>query len=465
MLDYINQIYRLRTCRILLTPEKIATKKFRVCLEYHLGNCSAPCIGEQSREEYLEIIHSIREIIKGHIKDVLKTLHDSMIHFADLLEFEKAQDIKKKYEQLKQYQSKSVVVNPDLSDLDVFSISVTASDAIVNFMEVVQGFIVKSQIMELKKKLDESQEDLLGLAVIEMRQQGQSTANEIIVPFLPNADLPDISYVIPQRGDKFKLLELATRNVRTHQIAREKMQKMIDPEAHTKRLMETMKLDLRMNVAPTHIECFDNSNIQGAYPVAAMVVFRNGKPSKKDYRHFNIKTVEGPNDFASMEEIIYRRYHRLLQEKQELPQLIIIDGGKGQLSSAVNSLKTLNLYGVITIISIAKRLEEIYFPNDSIPIYIDKTSPTLKIIQQLRDEAHRFGITHHRNQRSKGALTESLTLIPGIGTKTTEALLRHAGSVKRIKAMSEEELSAIVGKAKAKMLLSYFQKTSGETRT
>ena len=452
LLELIRNIYPLRSCRLPLTTENIKMKKHQVCLDYHIGNCAAPCEGKQTLDNYLSMIYNVRQIIKGNIKEVLQTLRKEMLQYAETLEFEKAQVVKQKYDRLLQYQSKSVVVSSDITDLDVFSISTSPTDAFVHFMGIINGAIVKSKMMELKKRLDETPEELLGLAIVEMRQQGLSAAHEIIVPFMPDAELNGVLYTIPQRGDKHKLLQLSERNVRLHRTGQEKLQKITDPELHTTRLMTTMQTDLRMNTPPTYIECFDNSNIQGAYPVSSMVVFRNGKPSKKEYRHFNIKTVEGPNDFASMEEVVYRRYHRLLEEKQELPQLIVIDGGKGQLSSALNSLEKLGLKGKITIISIAKRLEEIYFPDDPLPLYIDKTSQTLKIIQQLRDEAHRFGITHHRNRRSKNAFTGEMNAIPGIGKKTIETLLKKYGSLAQIKKASEEELATLVGKSKARIL-------------
>jgi len=456
LFELIRSIYPLRSCRFPLNPEKIKSKKYEVCLEYHIGNCAAPCEGKQTHDDYMAMIRHIREIIKGNIKEVLQLLRDEMLRYAESLEFEKAQTVKLKYDQLLQYQSKSVVVSPDITNLDVFSISVSPTNAYVNFLGIVNGAIVKSRMLELKKRLDETPENLLALSIVELRQQGQSTAHEIIVPFIPDAELNGVFYTVPQRGDKYKLLQLSERNVRLHRIGQEKLQKITDPEMHTTRLMHTMQADLRMTVPPTHIECFDNSNIQGAFPVSSMVVFRNGKPSKKEYRHFNIKTVEGINDFASMEEVIYRRYYRLLEEKQELPQLIVIDGGKGQLSFALASLEKLGLKGKITIISIAKRLEEIYFPGDSLPLFIDKTSQTLKIIQQMRNEAHRFGITHHRNRRSKNALVSEMNAIPGIGKKTIETLLKEYGSLAQIKKTAEEGLAKVVGKYKAKILVDSF---------
>lgn len=456
LMDLIHQLYPLRSCKLNLSPEKVSARKFKICLEYYIGNCAGPCENFQPQEEYLTMIGHIREIIKGNTKGVLAILKEEMMRHAKTLDFEKAQIVKEKYELLRQYQSRSVVVSPSLTDLDVFTVSVSPTEAFVNFMKIVDGAVVQSRMLELKKKLDETPEELLGAAIVELRQQNQSVAKELIVPFLPDALLDGVTYTVPKRGDKVKLLELSERNARIHRLEREKMQKLVDPELHAKRILAIMQHDLRMDVPPAHIECFDNSNIQGSYPVAAMVVFRNAKPAKKEYRHFNIKTVEGPNDFASMEEVIYRRYSRLLEEEKELPQLIIVDGGKGQLSSAVKSLEKLGLRGKIAIIGIAKRLEEIYYPGDSLPMYIDKTSPTLKVIQQLRDEAHRFGITHHRNRRSKGSLQSELDAIPGIGEKTKELLLKKAGSLKRIKSMSLEELSAIVGKAKAKILVEHF---------
>lgn len=456
LLDIIRQLYPLRTCSLNLSPSLIEKKKYKVCLEYHIGNCKAPCTGKQSEAEYLETIGHIRAIIKGNISSVINELKRLMQQAAGKMEFEKAQLLKEKIEILDRYKSKSTIVNPRIDNVDVVSLINDPDLAYVNYLKVVNGAIVQAHTVELKKKLDEPENDLLVFALTDFRQRFGSNSKEIILPFNPGMELPDVKITIPQRGDKKQLLELSERNARYFRLERRKQRALTDPERHKKRILNKMMEDLRMNEPPACIECFDNSNIQGSYPVAAMVRFVNARPSKKDYRHFNIKTVEGPNDFASMEEIIHRRYSRLLKEKKQLPQLIVIDGGKGQLSSAVKSLKALDLYGKITIIGIAKKLEEIYFPNDPVPLFIDKKSETLKIIQQLRDEAHRFGITHHRKQRKKGTIKSELTAIDGVGFSTAQKLLREFRSVKKIKAASEEDLAAVIGKAKAGVVYRHF---------
>lgn len=458
LLDIIRQLYPLRTCSLNLKPSLIEKKKYKVCLEYHIGNCKAPCTGKQSEAEYLETIGHIRAIIKGNISSVISELKQLMHRAAGKMEFEKAQLLKEKIEILERYKSKSTIVNPRIDNVDVVSLINDPDLAYVNYLKVVNGAIVQAHSIELKKKLDEPENDLLVFALTDFRQRFGSNSKEIILPFDPGMELPDVKITIPLRGDKKQLLELSERNARYFRLERQKQMSLTDPARHKKRVLTQMMQDLRMNELPVYIECFDNSNIQGSYPVAAMVRFVNTRPSKKDYRHFNIKTVEGPNDFASMEEIVYRRYSRLLREKKQLPQLIVIDGGKGQLSSAVKSLKALDLYGKITIIGIAKKLEEIYFPNDPVPLYIDKKSETLKIIQQLRDEAHRFGITHHRRQREKGTVKSELTAIEGIGFSTAQKLLWKFRSVKKVKAASEEELAALIGKAKAGVVYVHFHK-------
>lgn len=456
LLDIIRQLYPLRTCSLNLSPSLIEKKKYKVCLEYHIGNCKAPCTGKQSEAEYLETIGHIRAIIKGNISSVINELKRLMQQAAGKMEFEKAQLLKEKIEILDRYKSKSTIVNPRIDNVDVVSLINDPDLAYVNYLKVVNGAIVQAHTVELKKKLDEPENDLLVFALTDFRQRFGSNSKEIILPFNPGMELPDIKITIPQRGDKKQLLELSERNARYFRLERRKQRALTDPERHKKRILSKMMEDLRMNEPPACIECFDNSNIQGSYPVAAMVRFVNARPSKKDYRHFNIKTVEGPNDFASMEEIIHRRYSRLLKEKKQLPQLIVIDGGKGQLSSAVKSLKALDLYGKMTIIGIAKKLEEIYFPNDPVPLYIDKKSETLKIIQQLRDEAHRFGITHHRRQREKGTIKSELTAIEGVGFSTAQKLLREFRSAKKVKGAAEEELAAVIGKAKAGIVYRHF---------
>ncbi len=452
VLDLIKQLYKLRNCNLKLTDESIKANKFKVCLEYHIGNCKAPCIGKETEQEYDQTIADIKEIIKGNINTVARHLKVLLQQHIEKLEFEKAHIIKEKIDLLEKFQSKSTIVSPTISNVDVFSIATDEKTGYVNFLKVVNGAIIQGHTIEMIKKLDETPEELLTLAIAELRERFSSDAKEVIVPFVIETYFPGIEFTIPQRGDKKQLLELSERNVEYYKREKRKQESLVDPERHTKRILEQMKKDLRLQEEPRHIECFDNSNFQGAYPVAAMTVFKDAKPSKKDYRHFNIKTVEGPDDFASMEEVIYRRYKRVIEEKLDLPQLIVIDGGKGQLSSALESLDKLGLRGKIGIIGIAKKLEEIYFPNDSIPLYLDKRSETLKIIQQIRDEAHRFGITHHRSKRDKGTLKTELTDIEGISTITAQKLLSHFKSVKNIKEAKEAELAEIIGKAKGKMV-------------
>lgn len=456
VLDLIKQLYKLRNCNLKLDDKSIAANKFKVCLEYHIGNCKAPCVGKETEEDYDQTISEIREIIKGNINTVSRHLKILLQQYIEKMEFENAQIIKEKIDLLEKFQSKSTVVSPTINNVDVFSIVSDEKSGYVNFLKVMNGAIIQGHTIELKKKLDESDEELLTLAIAELRDRFNSDSKEIIVPFAIDTEFPNIEFTIPQRGDKKHLLELSERNVEYYKREKIKQESLVDPERHTKRILEQMKKDLHLSEEPRHIECFDNSNFQGAYPVAAMTVFKDAKPSKKDYRHFNIKTVEGPDDFASMEEVIYRRYKRVLEENQPLPQLIVVDGGKGQLSSAIESLEKLGLRGKVGIIGIAKKLEEIYFPNDSIPMYLDKRSETLKIIQQIRDEAHRFGITHHRSKRDKGTLKTELTEIKGISTTTAQKLLSHFKSVKNIKEADEAEMVEIIGKSKAKIVFDYF---------
>lgn len=456
LLELIKELYPLRTCNYDLSKNNVDSHKYKVCLEYHIGNCKGPCEGYESLDNYQNQIQAIREILKGNFKESLKDFKTVMTQLAGNMQFEEAQKIKEKIEVLENYQAKSTILNPKITNIDVFSIVSDESMAYVNFLQISHGAIIRSHTLELKKKLDETDEELLPLAVIELRERFQLTSREILVPF--EIDLGEnIKINVPKLGDKKAVLDLSERNAKYFRLDQLKQIKIVDPDRHTNRIMAQMKKDLRLSVEPRHIECFDNSNIQGTNPVSACVVFKDGKPSKKDYRHFNIKTVEGPNDFASMEEVVYRRYKRLLEENEPLPQLIIIDGGKGQLSAALKSLEQLELRGKIAIIGIAKRLEELFYPEDPVPLYLDKKSETLKTIQHLRNEAHRFGITHHRDKRSKAALQTSIETIPGIGEKTMIMLLQHFKSVKRIKEATEKEISDVIGVSKAKKISDFYK--------
>ena len=447
LLELIRGLYPIRTCNYDLSEEKIHKQSYKLCLEYHIGNCLAPCESKVSEEEYNQNIAAIRDIIKGNFRRSLNQFKSQMEQYATAMEFERAQEIKEKLESLENYQAKSTVVNSKITNVDVFTIISDESYGYVNFFQVAFGSIIRSHTVEIKKKLEETDAEMLPFAIVDLRQRFNSQSKEIFVPF--EIDLgPKIKVTVPKLGDKKKLVELSQRNAKFFRLERFKQMKIVDPDRHVKRLMNQMKTDLHLQEKPVHIECFDNSNIQGTNPTAACVVFRNGKPFKKDYRHFKIKTVAGPDDFASMEEVVHRRYKRLSDEGQPLPQLIVIDGGKGQLSSAVKSLDRLGLRGQIAIIGIAKRLEEIYYPGDSIPMYLDKKSETLKVIQQLRNEAHRFGLTLHRNIRSKNALKSPLDGVEGIGPKTKELLLKAFKSLKRIKAASEQEIIDLLGKTK-----------------
>lgn len=456
LLDLIKSVYPLRTCNYDLSAEKINAGKYKVCLEYHLGNCKGPCEGYQSISEYDRQIEDIREIVKGNFKSSLAYFKGQMKALAEEMKFEEAQKIKDKIDVLENYQSKSTIVNPKISNVDVFSIVSDNAYAYVNFLQLSHGSIIRSHTMEIKKKLEEQDEDLLELAIVEIRDRFKSESKELYVPF-KIAVSPGLKVTVPKLGDKKRILDLSERNAKFFRQEKFNQIKIIDPDRHTNRIMAQMKKDLRLSAEPRHIECFDNSNIQGSNPVAACVVFKDGKPSKKEYRHYNIKTVTGPDDFASMEEVVFRRYKRLQEEMQPLPQLIVIDGGKGQLSSALKSLDLLGLRGKIAIVGIAKRLEEIYFPEDPIPLYLDKKSESLKIIQYLRNEAHRFGISFHRNKRSKGAINSELEGINGVGEKTAQQLLKKFKSVKRIKEASVESLSQEVGASKAKKIYESFR--------
>ena len=445
LLGLIRSLYPLRSCKFDLSDEKIKSAKYKVCLEYHMGNCLAPCTSQINQSDYNNNIKEIREIIKGNFKSSLNIFKNQMKGHAKAMEFEKAQLVKEKIQSLNNFQAKSTIVNTKINNVDVFSIISDEDYGYINYLQVSHGSIVRSHTLEVKKKLDESNATLLQLGIIEIRQLFKSDAKEIFLSELvPLGEALKIS--VPLQGDKRKLVDLSTRNAKFFRMDRFKQMKIVDPERHTSRIMSQMKIDLRLPKPPLHIECFDNSNIQGSTPVAACVVFKNGKPSKKEYRHYNIKTVEGPDDYASMEEVVYRRYKRLIEEEASMPELIVIDGGKGQLSSAVKSLDLLDLRDKISIVGIAKRLEEIYFPEDPIPLYLDKRSESLKILQRARDEAHRFGITFHRQKRSKGSLHSELDQISGVGPATRDKLLGHFKSLKRIKKASKENLSKVLGK-------------------
>ncbi|MEQ8907769.1 MAG: excinuclease ABC subunit UvrC [Vicingaceae bacterium] len=458
ILDLVRKNYKLRTCAYHLSQENIEKGKFKKCLEYHIGNCKAPCEGMQEEADYDQSIDDIRNIIKGNVSEVKRQLKSSIKMAAEKLDFERAAELKDKLDAFDKFQSKSTVVNPSIHNVDVFSMVEDKDLAYVNYMKVNNGAIIQSHTLELKRKLEESKEELLELAIIELRDRFNSVSKEVFVPFLPGFELENLHFHQPQRGDKKKLLDLSERNAKYFMLERRKQQANTDPERHTNRILEGMQKDLRLSELPRHIECFDNSNIQGTNPTAACVVFKDAKPSKRDYRHFNIKTVEGPDDFASMEEVVHRRYKRLLDEDEPLPQLIVIDGGKGQLSSALKSLDRLGLRGKIAIVGIAKRLEEIFYPGDKYPLFLDKTSESLKVIQHLRNEAHRFGITHHRNRRSKNSIQSELSNIEGIGEKSAEELLRKFKSVKRVKEASLKELEEILPLSRAQAVYKYFQK-------
>ena len=456
ILAFLRETFPLRTCNLELTEKNIAQKKFRACLDYHIGTCKGPCIGEQTEAEYDNNIKQIRSIIRGNISSVIRDFKQQMHAHAEKFEFEKAHELKLKIEAFEKFQAKSMVVSNTIDNIDVAAFVKENDVYYVNYFHVVNGAIIASKMLEIKKKLDETDEEILLYAIYEIRTALQSTAKEIVVPFYPESELPDAKFFVPKAADKKILLDLCQRNAEQYRSDKNKQLALTNPEEHTERIMQQMKKDLRMKEEPRRIECFDNSNIQGHFAVSAMTVFIDAKPAKKEYRHFNVKTVEGPDDFATMEEVIYRRYKRVLEDNLDMPQLIVIDGGKGQLGAAINSLEKLNLMGKVAIIGIAKRLEEIYYPGDSIPMYLDKKSETLRIIQHIRDEAHRFGITHHRKKRSKGTIVTELSNIKGISDKTAEKLLAELKSVKQIKESSLETLESSIGKAKAKLVFDYF---------
>lgn len=456
LLDTIKHIYKLRTCNLNLAPRKIEESKYKVCLEFHIKNCSGPCEGLESKQEYDEKIDAIRGMIKGDFRKAKEYLTDRMVKYASNLQFEDAQIIKERLDVLEDYQAKNTVVNPNIDDVDVFGMTSDETAAYVNFFKIRNGNIIQSFTTEIKKILEETDEEILEEALIEIRQKFDSHSKEVLLPFHLNIEIPNVKLIVPKVGDKKRIVELSEKNAKEYRLEKLKQVQIIDPERHTNRIMSEMQKLLRMPVEPRHIEGFDNSNIQGTNPVSACVVFKDGKASKADYRIFHPKTVEGPNDFATMEEVIYRRYKRMLDEGEDLPQLILIDGGKGQLSSAVKSLRLLGLYGKITIVGIAKRLEEIFFPEDPIPLYLDKKSETLKILQRVRDEAHRFGVRHHRTRRTNSTIKSELEGIPGVGEKTIEMLLSKLKSVKRVKESSLETLEEILGKSKAKVVYDFF---------
>lgn len=459
VLDVIRDLFPLRTCNLALTQENIARGKFKICLEYQIGNCKGPCEGYQSEEDYDQNLSDIKDILNGKISVVTNRIKEQMSAAVSEMNFERAHSFKMKLDKLDLYQSKSTVVNSSITNVDVFSIASDDSYAFVNYLKVMNGVIIQTQTVEMKRRLDETEQELLALAIPEIRDRFKSLSREIIVPFeLDIQENDQIKFTVPKLGEKRKLLDLSLKNVAFFKKERLLHYEKLNPDVRVDRILTQMKKDLRLNVLPQHIECFDNSNIQGSYPVSAIVVFKDGKPSKKDYRHFNVKTVVGPNDFATMEEAVYRRYKRVLEEGADLPQLIIIDGGKGQLGAALKSLRLLGIEKQVTVIGIAKRLEELYYPGDQYPLYLDKKSETLKIIQHLRDEAHRFGITFHRNQRSRKTFVSELEDIPGVGKTTVEKLLTTFKSVKKIKEAPEEELKKVLNLKQLQALLTYFNR-------
>jgi excinuclease ABC subunit C len=456
LLSLIREVYPLRSCNLNLHPDKIAEGKYKVCLEYHIGNCKGPCIGEETEEDYSEYIKNIENIVKGNLGDVIRSLKELMQGHAEALRFEEAESVKRKIETIQKYQAKSAVVSPSIHEVDVITVLQDVKTAYVNYLVINNGAIIHGITVEVNKKLDEGDAEIIGYVLPELRERFNSPSKEVLLAESIDLELEGVQLFVPQRGDKRSLVELSARNAKFYRLEKMKKEKITNPEKHTDRILEQIKKDFRLQDLPRHIECFDNSNFHGTNAVSACVVFKDAKPSKKDYRHFNIKTVEGPDDFASMEEAVFRRYRRLVDENEPLPQLVVIDGGKGQLSSAMKAIDELELRNKIAVVGIAKKLEEIFFPEDPVPLYIDKRSESLKVVQHLRNEAHRFGITHHRNKRSKGALVSELTQIKGIGEKTYEELIRNFKSFKRVKNASLEELIEVVGAAKAKVIRNYF---------
>jgi excinuclease ABC subunit C len=453
----MKDLFPLRTCALDLKQDKIAAGKFKVCLEYHIGNCKGPCIGTEPESKYNDYIAQIEHIVKGNSASVIRLLKDRMQMAAQQYEFEEAALIKNKISSLEKYRAKSTVVSPTIHEVDVITLEDDENSAFVNYLMISNGAIIHGHTVEVKKKLDESTAEILSFVLTEMRLQFNSQSKEVLVEVSLGLDMNAVNFFVPQRGDKKHLLDLSRRNAKFYKLEKQKQERLKNPEVHTERILQRIQKDFRLQDLPVHMECFDNSNFQGTNAVSACVVFKNGKPSKKDYRHFNIKSVEGPDDFASMREAIFRRYKRMIEEEQELPQLLIVDGGKGQLSAGVDALKSLGLYGKIPIVGIAKRLEEIFFPGDSMPLYLDKKSESLKVIQYMRNEAHRFGIEHHRNKRSKAAFVSELSKVKGIGPKTEEELLRHFKTLKAIKFADQNEVDSIIGEAKAQIVRNYFE--------
>lgn len=459
LLNLIRQLYPLRTCNLNLSEENIKAEKYNVCLEFHLENCLAPCEGRITKEEYAEFVEASHNIVKGDLHIIQNYLHKMMKKCAEKHEFESAAKFKSKLDIIENYKSKSTIVNDSVTNLDVFAMAQDINSAYINYLKVQKGAVIQAHTIELRKRIEETDEDLLLTAITEIRTSLKSSNKQIIVPFKPGYNLENAKWVVPQRGDKLKLLELSRRNAKFYMLEKHKHIEKTNPEKHSNRKLETIKNDLSLTDLPKHIECFDISGIQGTNVVASCVVFRNAKPLKKEYRHYTIKSVDGQDDFASMKEVVYRRYSKLLESKEELPNLIIIDGGKGQLSAAVQSLKKLKIYGKITIIGIAKRLEEIFFPEDPVPLYLDKNSESLKVIQQARNEAHRFGLNLHRNKRSKKSLKSELDSINGIGPKTIQVLLKKFRSLEKIKEADFNDIEKNIGKHKATILKNYFEKT------
>ena len=460
LLELIKQIYQLRTCSLNLDENSISKGKYKPCLEYHIGNCKAPCINYTLLDKYNSSIKEIVEILRGNLGELLMMLKQKMQIAASEYRFEEAHAIKQKMELLETYQSKSVIVNTSITNLDVFSVVMDSGSAYANFMRVKNGMVIQSHNFEIKLQIEEEKESILSFVIAEIHERLGFVSREVVLPFLPDQELPNSTYTVPQRGDKLKLLELSEKNARMFRLEKMKQLEKVDPERHTERILNTLKKDLHLDELPVHIECFDNSNIQGSNPVAACVVFKNAKPSKKEYRHFNVKTVVGPDDFASMREIVFRRYRRMLDEGESLPNLIVIDGGKGQLSAAVESLKKLDLIHTIPIVGLAKRMEEIYFPNDPVPLYLDKNSESLKVLMHIRDEAHRFGITFHRNKRSSSFIKSEIKSIPGIGEKSAMELYGRFKTVAKMREASQEEIAQVVGAHRAKIIFDYFNSNS-----
>ena len=458
MLQLIRDVFPLRSCVHNLEDKKIAQGKYRLCLDYHIKKCAGPCRGFVNPEEYGKNISQIRQILNGETVILENHLKDEMLRLSDEWKFEEAQEIKEKYENVRKYNSKTVIASPE-EDADMFAYDENGDSAYVNFMHLHNGAVVQSLNMEFRRRLSETKEEILSLAIAEISRRFERKFKELIVPFIPDVEFEGITFIVPKRGDKKKILDVGMKNVAQYMADKEKMAEKLDPERGVEKLMEQMKKDFRLEVQPRHIECFDNSNIQGSNPVSSCVVFRNGKPSKKDYRHFIIKTVEGPDDFASMKEVLHRRYSRMVAEGEDLPQLVVVDGGKGQLSAAVEAFDEMGLRGKVALVGIAKRLEEIYYPGDQYPLYIDKKSRSLQVVQALRDEAHRFGITHHRDRRSKGQIRSELDEIKGIGPATAKALMLKFKSLKKIKEASMDQLEETVGKSKAKLIRAHFEGT------